>query len=321
MFIVHTVRDTILIQSHALSQSTAQAIHHEIDLRYPNRVLMDVGLVIARYGDSLEQVSHGVCVAGQAGAHHHCSFRLIVFRPFVEEVCLGKVLRSTEEGLYVSLGFFEDIFIPAYWMLKPSAFDEKSGLWVWAPSDEDDEDDEGDGAKEYAKPTNGEEEKSETGKGVSDNEKVGGPTTTKTEESQASEKEGEPSAEDNQFFQMEIGAEIRFKVKSIHFARITDSAKGRQAVLSTTDKALARKKPKQEASPEAGEGSSKDDPKIPSPSRPVRRRSSSVGLDDETALPPTMHIVASICEDGLGLTRWWDGGDEEEDVEDKSGDE
>ena len=26
-----------------------------------------------------------------------------------------------------------------------------------------------------------------------------------------------------------------------------------------------------------------------------------------------MHIVASICEDGLGLTSWWTGDDEEPD--------
>ena len=27
----------------------------------------------------------------------------------------------------------------------------------------------------------------------------------------------------------------------------------------------------------------------------------------------SMHIVASICEDGLGLTRWWTSGDDDDD--------
>ena len=46
-------------------------------------------------------------------------------------------------------------------------------------------------------------------------------------------------------------------------------------------------------------------------SRPVRKRSSSVGIESEN-LPASMHIVASICEDGLGLSSWWAQGEEEE---------
>ena len=46
---------------------------------------------------------------------------------------------------------------------------------------------------------------------------------------------------------------------------------------------------------------------------PVRRRSSSVGLDEDEATPPPMKIIASICEDGLGLLSWWEAEEEEED--------
>lgn len=120
------------------SHNLLKAIHREIDTKYPNRILMDTGLVISRYGDCLH-VDHGVCVPSDGGSHHECSFRLIVFRPFVEEVVLGKLLKSTPEGVQVSLGFFSDIFIPAYWMLNPSRYEKKSGLWVWTPQYDDEE--------------------------------------------------------------------------------------------------------------------------------------------------------------------------------------
>ena len=292
MFIVHTVHETILIQPSNLAQPTVHAIHNEIDKRFPNRILMDVGLVIARHGDTLEYVSHGVCVAGQGGAHHFCSFKLIVFRPFVEEVCLGRIHRSTNEGIYVTLGFFEDIFIPAYWMLRPSVYEETSGLWIWTPDydDEDNEDDESN--KEIKK------EADASTQGDTDG------NTTK--------KDGEQPKEEENRYEMEIGAEIRFKVKSIHFARITNNAKGRQAVLSTTDK--PRTGGQNRPSSESGATSS-NPPDMPSQQLPVRKRSSSVGLDEDTEFPPAMHIVASICEDGLGLTSWWGGGEEDDDGE------
>jgi hypothetical protein len=51
---------------------------------------------------------------------------------------------------------------------------------------------------------------------------------------------------------------------------------------------------------------------------PVRKRSLSVEISDSQQAPASMHIVASICEDGLGLISWWtaQGDDEEEPGED-----
>ena len=357
MFFVHKVHDTILIPAANLSLPTEQAIYNEIDQRYPNRVLMDVGLVIARYNNNMSKdngdttpsltVSHGVCVPGQAGAHHHCSFRLIVFRPFVEEVCVGRILRSDEKGVFVTLGFFEDIFIPAYWMLKPSSFEESSGLWVWSPSDDDEEEDEEEAETSEATTkqsttttaqTNG-TTNIKTEPGTTEATEATTPNTLKgaTAEPVAENGEDDAAEEDKEFFKMEIGAEIRFKVKSIHFARITNSAKGRQAVLSTTEKPWAskgsssstasggnsqngqRSPPDKATSPGATGGGVVEPakgeaaPGMPLPIRPVRKRSSSVGIDDDMDLPPAMSIVASICEDGLGLTRWWEGGGEDGD--------
>ena len=141
MFILTTIADTIRVPANMLSLPTLVALHSEIDMKYPNRVLMDVGLVICRYGECLK-ITYGSCVPGDGGSHHECIFRLVVFRPFVEEVCIGKIVKSTPDGIQVSLGFFQDIFIPAYWMLRPSRYDEKIGLWVWTPDYGDEEEEE-----------------------------------------------------------------------------------------------------------------------------------------------------------------------------------
>jgi len=109
------------------AEPTIECVHDEIEKKYPNRVIMDVGLVISRYGDALE-IGDGVCVAGDGGAHHEVVFQLVVFRPFVEEVCVGTIVESNEEGVRVSLGLFDDIFVPAYWMLRPSHYDKRTGF-------------------------------------------------------------------------------------------------------------------------------------------------------------------------------------------------
>ena len=86
-----------------LALPTRDAIHTEIDVKYPNRVVMNVGLVISRMGDCLI-ASNGVVVAGDGACHYQCSFQLIVFRPFVEQVLLGRIRSSTAQGVPSLLG-------------------------------------------------------------------------------------------------------------------------------------------------------------------------------------------------------------------------
>jgi DNA-directed RNA polymerase III subunit RPC8 len=58
-------------------------------------------------------------------------FRLIVFRPFVGEVLVGRIRSCSEEGISVSLTFFDDIFIPAHCLQTGTTFNLEERLWVW----------------------------------------------------------------------------------------------------------------------------------------------------------------------------------------------
>jgi DNA-directed RNA polymerase III subunit RPC8 len=301
MFVLTTVVDRIRVPAHMLALPTLIALHSEIDLKYPNRVLMNVGLVICRYGPCLK-ITNGSCVPGDGGSHHECLFRLVVFRPFVDEVCVGKIVKSTPDGIQVSLGnFYHDIFIPAYWMLRPSKYNEKIGLWVWSPDYGNDEDeDNGDsGNAENPDPN----VKMEDGTASSTNDEN---IKTEAQESSATGNE-EVAEEEGEQFEMELGAEIRFKIKSIHFTQVTNTAKGVQATTTTT--AHSQEVPTNTKESEEGKS-----PEM----RSLRKRSLSVEISDMANLPASMNIVASICEDGLGLTSWWtSGGDDEDEEEDE----
>ena len=41
------------------------------------------------------------------------------------------ILLRCREGIWVSLGFFEDIFVPEYNLQSPSQFESQDGVWVW----------------------------------------------------------------------------------------------------------------------------------------------------------------------------------------------
>jgi len=276
MFVLTTIADTVRIPPPQFCNPTVLSVHTELEQKYPNRVIMDLGLVICRHGDALE-IGDGVFVPGDGCAHHEVVVRLVVFRPFVEEVCVGVISESNEEGLRVSLGdWFHDIFIPAYWMLRPSRYDEESGFWVWTQEGEEGEDAEG--------------------------------------------------------FEMELGSEIRFKVKAINFTQITDTIKGVQATTTSTkgtsrlpggSTVFGAKAPPSstDATKPAADGvipKKEDGEQTPVP---VRKRSSSVDMSDSPKIPASMHITASICEDGLGLVNWWSYPEEEEEEEEEGEEE
>ncbi|VVC35430.1 Hypothetical protein CINCED_3A007580 [Cinara cedri] len=94
-----------------------------------NKVVMDVGLCLSLF-DILE-IGDSIIYPSEGSYFSKVRFRFVVFRPFVEEILIGKVKTCNSDGAVLSTGFFEDIFIPAANMQNPSRFDIKDKVWVW----------------------------------------------------------------------------------------------------------------------------------------------------------------------------------------------
>ena len=359
MFIVTTVIDRIRVPAHLLPMPTLDALASQIDAKYPGRVILDVGLVICRYtpppppppsspkgGESrtstinttgIQQLSHGACVPGDGGSLHECQFQLVVFRPFVDEILSGTIKECKPEGLQVRLGgFFQDILIPAYWMLNKSEYSEQTKEWTWTYVGDDDED--------------GDEnnDNTENGRDSTIPDAVGSGTSVVASDSGQDEIKKEDSREEDEEtmkYPMRSGDPIQFRVKSIQFTEVTNTAKGRVATTTTTDHSIiasARTRSRSGSGshhdntiggntghsastaisidgtgPDGGDPSKATMPK----GRPLRSRSLSVDLSQVQPSPPSMFLIGSILEDGLGNPEWWNAEEDEEDNEEEEGDD
>ncbi|KAH6823804.1 galacturonosyltransferase 6 [Perilla frutescens var. hirtella] len=61
-------------------------------------------------------------------------FRLVMFRPFVGEVILAQIKQSREDGIQLTLGFFDDIYIPVHLLLSETRCEHVPGnkvVWIW----------------------------------------------------------------------------------------------------------------------------------------------------------------------------------------------
>ena len=58
-------------------------------------------------------------------------FRMVVFRPKVEEILVGRIKSCSREGVQISLGFYDEIFVGPESLQHPARFDETENVWVW----------------------------------------------------------------------------------------------------------------------------------------------------------------------------------------------
>ena len=97
--------------------------------------------------------------------------------------------------------------------------------------------------------------------------------------------------------------QIRFRVRTINFTRVTSTAKGLMATVTSETGGINESSNGQTSSGGRGEGEGGGNDLSQAPVR--RRRSTSVGLDNDQEAPSAMQVIGCINEDGLGLTSWW----------------
>ncbi|KAG0045780.1 DNA-directed RNA polymerase III subunit rpc25 [Gryganskiella cystojenkinii] len=129
MFNLCELKDTIKIEPSGFRKKKSQAITDEINRKYANKVLQDVGLCIAMH--DILSASEGFIHHGDGCSYVTVEFRMVIFRPFIGEVLTGRIRSCNEDGVRVTLGFFDDIFIPGSYLQEKSEFDSQEQLWVW----------------------------------------------------------------------------------------------------------------------------------------------------------------------------------------------
>ncbi|GMI19563.1 hypothetical protein TeGR_g8791 [Tetraparma gracilis] len=130
MFYIVSIADTLKVEPCDFAKGDPEAIVDCIDQKYPGRVLMELGLVCSLY-DVISVGAGTIQGYGDGATSFQVVFRLVMFKPFLGEIVEGVISKVSPEGMRVSLGFFEDIQVPYYNLLKPARFDDKEKLWIW----------------------------------------------------------------------------------------------------------------------------------------------------------------------------------------------
>lgn len=134
MFILSEISDLVRIPPHTFNIPIKECITNELSKKYANKVVSNLGLVIAVW-DILD-IKDGLLKPGDGAAFVETKFRCVVWKPFIGEILTGWVLECTADGVKVKMEFFDEIFIPKNYFFENCSFRPEDKAWVWAPDDE-----------------------------------------------------------------------------------------------------------------------------------------------------------------------------------------
>jgi DNA-directed RNA polymerase III subunit RPC8 len=131
MFTLVTIKDSIRIPPTKISLDLEESIVDELNAKFCNKIVPHCGLAISVF--DLEKVGDPYVHHGDPSCSVSVVFRLIVFRPFNGEILVGKVRSCDEQnGVSVSLGFFDDVIIPPGLLPEGTRWDPHERVWVWS---------------------------------------------------------------------------------------------------------------------------------------------------------------------------------------------
>ncbi|XP_043718951.1 DNA-directed RNA polymerase III subunit RPC8 [Telopea speciosissima] len=134
MFYLSLIEHTLRVPPHLLSLPLEEAIKGELERLFLDKVISNLGLCISVY--DIKSIDGGFIFPGDGASTYTAVFRLIMFRPFVGEILVAKLKSFDANGLRLSLGFFDDIYVPVHLLPNPSSLlpdpDNKNELrWTW----------------------------------------------------------------------------------------------------------------------------------------------------------------------------------------------
>ncbi|KAF6162149.1 hypothetical protein GIB67_008278 [Kingdonia uniflora] len=133
MFVLSVIEHTLRLPPHLLGLPLDEAIKKEVDIQFLDKVISKLGLCISVY--DIKSIDGGFVIAGDGAVTYKVVFRLVMFRPFIGEVIVGKLEASDVNGIRLSLGFFKDIYVPKHLLPQPCTYSpgpNSKGMWTWS---------------------------------------------------------------------------------------------------------------------------------------------------------------------------------------------
>ena len=102
MFYDVLVRSHIRVPPNMFGENTKKAILKSINEKFENFISKDLGIIIGV--TEVVSVGEGIIIPGDGAAYYDTKFKLLIFKPELQEVVIGKVNEISDFGAFLDIG-------------------------------------------------------------------------------------------------------------------------------------------------------------------------------------------------------------------------
>jgi DNA-directed RNA polymerase subunit E' len=102
MFYEVLVTDHVRVEPNKFGMDTDAAVRAQLEESYSGFQDKDIGTVVAVL--DVKKVKEGIIIPGDGAAYYESTFKLIVFRPELQELIYGQIEEITNFGAFISMG-------------------------------------------------------------------------------------------------------------------------------------------------------------------------------------------------------------------------
>jgi len=102
MFYVTTVSDHVRVEPKLFGLPTAEAVEKQLQESYAFKYEKELGTSISVI--EVLEVGEGILIPGDGAAYYKCEFKLLVWKPELQELVYGTIAEITNFGAFIDLG-------------------------------------------------------------------------------------------------------------------------------------------------------------------------------------------------------------------------
>ncbi|HJX50541.1 MAG TPA: DNA-directed RNA polymerase [Candidatus Nanoarchaeia archaeon] len=102
MFFLTEVEDYVRVEPKLFGLPTAEAVEKQLKETYSNYYDKEIGKIVSVV--KILDIGEGVIIPGDGAAYHNSKFRLLAWKPELQELAFGTIAEITTFGAFIDLG-------------------------------------------------------------------------------------------------------------------------------------------------------------------------------------------------------------------------
>jgi len=102
MFYEVELRSHVRIDPKYFNEDIEKSVTKQLNEQFEMFISKDIGLAVGV--SEINDIGEGIIIPGDGGAYYNTRFKILIFKPELQEVCLGEITDITDFGAFINLG-------------------------------------------------------------------------------------------------------------------------------------------------------------------------------------------------------------------------